>query len=885
MAGEKVICRQCGAKIRLPLQRPMDPPEASAVAPAEIAAQPSAPATYLCSVCQQPFGYEDVYDQQGAVICKNCLSAQQAEAASEQEPIICASCGSPVLPDQVEESDGRLMCASCALIAAAQPARVLPPKKIQKKSNPALWWIVGGSVAALALIAIALMMRSGSGRASPVQNTNSVAETTAPPANAPPPTPTPTPSTAPASDELLPRLVRLFQDGRHHESVGNLDAAAATYQQIIDLGEHDTNPQPDVQTQIDAARTALAAVKERLAVVMSPSPATAPATSSAVVAATQSAPQAPPIQLTWEQEHAARIRQLLAQADARMADNDPFKAALIYQQLFALVGPHLSEIADPELRRQVTSAATLRGKLLVQLKNSPESVSMTADTLLASGLEALQEKHWQAGLEALSDVRVLFDRNVKMSARASDPKYLMALHGMAVAYLKLNEAPRAGELFDDSAPLGQAADRLANREIVINRAALDIIQRTRAMRAAKLLTEWLTKHPSDQPDEDLLNILGTALFIADQHTSGKSMLEHFAQIYQQENERLEQTRPGEKRWGVEWMSAPVVDQKMAERTKALSDYAQNSRLADSSFKQWQDMQGYYNTFTANGARRASLAQVQSAERAYNAYSSRAEDARKRIPDMTWLTEVEPVLPPLPPGMTAVAVAPPAAGSDGGNESPSIFTIPNVTLHDRPAEAPTNPTEAPPAAPVHISVPRYALAFPIDKTRLISSADVVGQVEKVRLQDAQGQTYTAHVVARQEHLALLELDPGQGQYLTCMNLAENFSGGAVTCVCVPQESVFGPQPVSVAGQAVAPPREVEWAVSLTDHPRLAGSPLLDAQGQVVGMVIAKRDDSKTHLPAISVTQLREFLSAQSALPERPSARPDPMSVLEVTVQEN
>ena len=83
--------------------------------------------------------------------------------------------------------------------------------------------------------------------------------------------------------------------------------------------------------------------------------------------------------------------------------------------------------------------------------------------------------------------------------------------------------------------------------------------------------------------------------------------------------------------------------------------------------------------------------------------------------------------------------------------------------------------------MHISVPRYALAFAIDKTRLISSADVVGQVDKVRLEDAQGQPYTARVIARQEHLALLELDAGQGQFSSYLNLAENFSGGTVTCV--------------------------------------------------------------------------------------------------------
>lgn len=890
MAGEKVNCRQCGAKIRLPAKRPAEASAMPTNAPAEESGDAPESPNYLCAVCRQQFDVSDVYDQQGTVICKTCFAAQQANAPMSEEPIVCASCGSAFSPDQVEKSDGRLMCASCALLAAARPTPISSRKRIQKKSNSKLFWIVGGSIAAVVMIAVVLMVRSGSGRGPSAQSSSLATDTKAPTVNALPAVPNPSPSTAPASDDVMPRLAQLRQEGHDQESAGELKAAAATYGQMIELGEHATNPAENVTSQIDAARTALAAVKQRLAAAASSPATTGPVPAPTMVASTQTSPEAPAANLTWEQQHAARIRQLLNQADARMAGNDVFKAALIYQQLFGLVGPHLPEITNPELKRQVTAAAAVRGKLIAQLKSSPESVSMTADTLLATGLEALQERHWQAGLESLSDVRALFDRNVKMPARASDPKYLMALHGMAVAYLKLKEAPKAGELFDDSAPLGQAVDRWPNREMVINRAALDIIQRTKAMRAAKALTSWLQKHPGDHPDEDLLNILGTALFIADQHTTGKSKLEEFAQIYQKENERLEQTRPGEKRWGVEWLPEREVDKKMAERTKVLSDYAEYSRRAAAALSQWQTLQGYYNTFTANGVRKASLGQVQAAERAYNGYSNLAEDARKRIPDMTWLTEVEPVLPPLPPGMTAVAVAAPAATSDGsGAAPPSVFTIPNFTLHDRPAPAPSSPSEAPaetpPVKPVHISVPRYALAFPIDKTRLISSGDVVGQVDKVGLVDAQGQPYSAHVVARQDHLVLLELDAGQGQFLSYLNLAENFTGGPVTCSGVPQESIFGPQPVSIAGQAVAPRREGEWAVSLSDHPRLAGSPLLDAQGQVVGVVIARRDDLKTHLPAVSIAQLRDFLSAQSALPAAPSARPDPMNVLEVTVQEN
>lgn len=886
MAGQKVPCRQCGAKIRIPAVRPSEP----AIAARNGAAAESTPApAYRCAVCQKHFAVTDVYDQEGTVICKGCFAAQQTVGSPEpEEPIQCASCGAAIAAGQVEEWDGRLMCASCATLAAARPvapAALAARKPIPKKSNAGPYWIIGGSVTAVVLIVVVIAMRSNKGQ-------QSVAHGTEPAPLVPKPAPRAVqtvPDSMPASDDVLPRLVQLRGQGLDQESSGDLKGAAATYQQMVDLGEHAITPSDAVTSQVVAAKSALAAINEKIAAALPvvPPPPLASATKPSPAIAV--APDVPAVNQSWEQQHAARIRELLHQADARLAANDVFKAALLYQQLFAVVGTHLPEIRDPDLKRLVTAAAMTRGKLLVQVKSSPESVSLTADTLLASGLEALQESHWQAGLESLSDVRALFERNVKMPGRALEPKYLMALHGMAVAYLKLKETPKAGELFDDTAPLGAAVARSPNREMVINRAALDIIQRTKAMRAAKSLTAWLEKHPGDKPDEDLLNILGTALFIAEQHTTGKSKLDQFAQVYQKENERLEKTRPGEKRWGVEWLPQREADRKIEERTKALTQYAQLSHQAAMAYDEWQKLTGWYNTFSVNGVRKASLGQVQAAERTFNGYSNQADEARKRIPDMTWLTSIEPVLPPLPAGMTAVAVAAPSDAA-GGDQGPSVFSIPNITLHDAPTPAAPTPTDsgtetAPPVKPVHIAVPRYALAFPIDKTKLISSADVIGQVDKVRMVDSQGQPFTAHVVARDEHLALLELDSGQGGFSGYLNVAQSFAGGPVQCACVPQENVFGPQPVSLSGQAVAPPTQGPWAVNLADHPRLPGSPLLDAQGQLIGVVIAKRDDLHTRLPTIPLSQIRQFLSAQSALPATPSPRPDPMNVLEVTVQEN
>jgi S1-C subfamily serine protease len=447
-------------------------------------------------------------------------------------------------------------------------------------------------------------------------------------------------------------------------------------------------------------------------------------------------------------------------------------------------------------------------------------------------------------------------------------------------------------LFEDTAPLGAAVDREPTRELVINRAVTDIIQRTKAMRAAKSLRTYLEKHPSDEPDEQLLNLLGTSLFVAEQHTAAKGFLEQCAKLYEAQNERLEKTRPGQRRWGIEWMSAREVARKFDERAVLIQNAAELAQQAAAAAAESNHQQEMVNSYYANGARKTTPAAAQAAMNLANNLARAAAAAKAKIPNLPWLTDLEPVLPPMPKGLQVVA----ADTSDTGT-APSVFTIPTITLHDAPTpprpsikekpEMETPPpveiAPPPPRKPVHISIPRHALAFAIDKNRLITSAEVVGDIRSVRMENADGQVYSAHVIAKEGSLALLELDGGSGQ-LRYLNLAESFAGGPVTCTAVPQENVFGPQPVSLTGQAMVP-AQGEMSVSLNDHPRLAGSPLLNAQGQIVGVVVAKRDDMKTRLPVVGVSEIRKFLSAHSALPAAPSGNGDPMGVFEVTVQEN
>jgi hypothetical protein len=495
-------------------------------------------------------------------------------------------------------------------------------------------------------------------------------------------------------------------------------------------------------------------------------------------------------------------------------------------------------------------------------------------------------------------VRQLFDRNLKMSDRIKDPNYLLALQGLAVAYLNTKQAPKAGQLFDEASPLGAAVDREPSRELIVNRAVTDIIQKTKAMRAAKSIKSYLEKHPDDA-DEKMLNLLGTALFIANQHTTSKAMLNQIADFYAKANADLEQTHPGEKRWGIEWLPAREVDQKFAAQKQAREEWQRHSAEATVAYNDWQNKLSLYTPHPPAWTRYVSLDVVQRAEGSYQKASQAAEEARSRVIMPPWLTEVNPVLPPMPKGVMLASATtsdtsgaasmaglpdtdPPIAGQRinlPGSTDSTPSTSSNTDATSEPA------TPVPSSPPVHFQVPRHALAFAVDKQRLITDADVMGDVTDVRIENAAGEIISAHLVAKKDRLALLEVNPAelQGRSLAYLNLAPGFTGGALRCAGAPLANIFGPLPVLLTGQAAAP-SQTAWTVDLSENPRLPGSPLIDAQGNLVGVVMASRDDLRTRLPATSLGEIREFLSAHSALAASRCPNPDPLGVFEVTVQQ-
>jgi S1-C subfamily serine protease len=175
-----------------------------------------------------------------------------------------------------------------------------------------------------------------------------------------------------------------------------------------------------------------------------------------------------------------------------------------------------------------------------------------------------------------------------------------------------------------------------------------------------------------------------------------------------------------------------------------------------------------------------------------------------------------------------------------------------------------------------SFARGAVGFAVGPELLLTAASAVKDASRVVVEFPNGQPMEATVERTgTEGLALLRI---RGQKMAYVNLAQQFAGGAVQCPAYPEVSVFGVSVEVLKGKTLGTSDE-GWKVSLGKHPRLAGAPLLDSNGDLVGVEMADREDLSTQLPALSLKAVRAFLG--SDLPGQPCGNPRAAAVVQVT----
>jgi tetratricopeptide (TPR) repeat protein len=140
------------------------------------------------------------------------------------------------------------------------------------------------------------------------------------------------------------------------------------------------------------------------------------------------------------------------------------------------------------------------------------------------------------------------------SAKVQTDEQAVALHGLALAYIRMGEFQKARE------PIDRAfAYRKGNRALTLNRIKLDLRQRGFVVRAVKEIDKFPA---AGSIDEDTVNLFGAALRKAQANAADKGQVRVLVENYDNYNRRLESTRPGMRHWGSTWMSEAEYQEKV-----------------------------------------------------------------------------------------------------------------------------------------------------------------------------------------------------------------------------------------------------------------------------------------------------------------------------------
>lgn len=506
-------------------------------------------------------------------------------------------------------------------------------------------------------------------------------------------------------------------------------------------------------------------------------------------------------------------------------------------------------------------------------KADPAAVTARAAKLVERGNGALLAGDAQAALENFQDAKLLWDRQ-RIRMDYNNPAQFECLHGLGISYLALGRYEKAND------PLDRAyASSLKGRSLTVNRAILDLVQKTNVARGVKEMKDFLAKQAI--PDEVAMNVFGAGIGVAgmDEHFAQQPYFQGVAAFYESQNKLLEANHSGEERWGAEWMSSSAASGKKKALEDGLKKYkaaVETERKAEGLVRQAQS--------DVDGLALSRQNPAQAYDNLANAKQQLAtatvlkHEAWKKVPRPEWPKTFMPVLPESvgggvfgSPAPQQVAVATPAPPSVADLLNPEPKKTPVVPLNPVPPVAP------PVQKAAKRTVYRSAVAVPVGPDLVVTAAAPIDNATEYVLETAGGNSFKAEFVRKDAAtgVALLRIP---GQRMAYLNLAASFNGGEVTCWGYPDVSIFSPVAAPIGGTTTAP-RGNSWSVAMLRQPRIPGAAIVDKSGRLVGIALGDRDTVASQIPAVTVDQLRTFLGADA--PKAICSNSDPGGVMQLT----
>jgi tetratricopeptide (TPR) repeat protein len=239
------------------------------------------------------------------------------------------------------------------------------------------------------------------------------------------------------------------------------------------------------------------------------------------------------------------------------------------------------------------------------------------------------------------------------SAKPQTDEQAIALHGLAVAYMRGGDYGKAREPMDRAFAYGKT-----NRALMLNHAKLDLRMRGLVVRAVKDIDKVLEVGPID---EQTVNLLGAAIQKASSNTADRGQVAPFAAKYDNYNAKLEATRPGWKHFGSAWMkqrdydykvnNSLLVSERESARVKLKTAREKleqaDKELASAKHQAYMDQTNHHIQRFPDG-RPVYLVHAQdkydAAKRDVDWATQRLAGIEAKFPQPTWVEELDPALP-------------------------------------------------------------------------------------------------------------------------------------------------------------------------------------------------------------------------------------------------